>query len=267
MDVAEFHRAYAALNPQASTGLTVRAYDTLPSTNRTLWQLLDWGEAPPVAVVARRQTAGRGQWGRRWHSPPGGLYLSIALAPQIPADCSLQLTLCSAWGIARALHDCNVPVQLKWPNDLAIRDRKLGGIKTETRVRGHQIVQAVVGVGINWINPVPPTGINLQSVLQAQAAPAIRNREQLAATVANGVLSGWATYWGQGMASLLQGYHRFLSHQGRSVAIGETPGTIVGVTLDGRLRVRLANPDAPSEVWYRPGEISLGYARSEPFAG
>ncbi|MGB7443967.1 MAG: biotin--[acetyl-CoA-carboxylase] ligase [Coleofasciculaceae cyanobacterium] len=143
--------------------IPIQIFETLPSTNQTLWQLINQGATTPTLVIAERQTAGRGQWGRFWQSEPGGLYLSLALAPHLSAsDCAL-LTMCSAWGIATALRSYNLPVLLKWPNDLLLAGRKLGGILTETRVQHGQINKAVVGVGINWSNPTPDSGINLQS--------------------------------------------------------------------------------------------------------
>ncbi|WP_448564942.1 biotin--[acetyl-CoA-carboxylase] ligase [Trichothermofontia sp.] len=139
------------------------------STNQTLWQLLAQGHPVGTTVIAQAQTAGRGQWGRRWTSATGGLYLSWSCAPNLPAERVAQLTLCSAWGIATALRQWGVPVALKWPNDLVLQRRKLGGILTETRLRGDTIQQAVVGVGINWANPVPEVGINLQTFWAEQA--------------------------------------------------------------------------------------------------
>ena len=142
--------------------IPIHIFETLPSTNQTLWQLINQGATIPTLVIAERQTAGKGQWGRFWQSEPGGLYLSVALAPHLPASDFAQLTMCSAWGIATALRSYNLPVLLKWPNDLLLAGRKLGGILTETRVQQGQINKAVVGVGINWSNHIPESGINLQ---------------------------------------------------------------------------------------------------------
>jgi len=135
--------------------LSVQVFETLPSTNQTLWQLIDQGAPGGTVVVARQQTAGRGQWGREWQSSLGGLYLSIALNVNLAAEDAAQLTMGSAWGIATALRGLGIPVEIKWPNDLILMGKKLGGILTETRVQQGKIVKAVVGVGINWDNLVP----------------------------------------------------------------------------------------------------------------
>lgn len=169
-------------------------YNTLDSTNTQLWRLLEQGTPTGTVVIAAQQQAGRGQWGRTWLSDPGGLYLSVALAPQMPALQSAQLTLATAWGIATELRSHGLPVELKWPNDLMLQDRKLGGILTETAVRGGMIDRAVIGIGINWSNPVPETGINLQAVLADQPGSTLHALEQLAAVVINGVAQGNA-HW------------------------------------------------------------------------
>jgi len=73
-------------------------------------------------------------------------------------------------GNCYGLREHGIPVGLKWPNDLMLCGRKLGGILTETKVQQGRITKAVVGVGINW-NPVPETGINLLSFQANQPAP------------------------------------------------------------------------------------------------
>ncbi len=147
---------------------SLQVFDSVPSTNRTLWELINQGAGVGTVVIATQQTAGRGQWGRQWTSPTGGLYLSVAIAPNLAANASYQLTLATAWGIAHQLRQCGISVGIKWPNDLVLDGRKLGGILTETKVNQGKITQAVIGVGINWSNPVPETGINLQSWQQSR---------------------------------------------------------------------------------------------------
>lgn len=234
-------------------------FDTLPSTNQKLWELLDAGLTPPVAVLAQQQTAGKGQWGRQWHSQPGGLYFSLALTPDLPAQNSPHLTFSSAWGLANALRNVQIPVLVKWPNDLVLEGRKLGGILSETRVRHGKIIQAVVGVGINWSNRVPATGINLQSFFSTKRIAPINSLEQLSAIALNGVLTGYQYYQTAGIEALLLAYHELLSVRGRAVIIDGCPGTVVGIAPSGELRIRLGSPVAGVEVLRAPGTISLGY--------
>lgn len=165
-------------------------FDILASTNDTLWDLIDQGATPGTAVIAAQQQAGRGQWGRQWQSPLGGLYLSVAIAPEVPAQQSTQLTLASGWGIATILRAHSIPIWLKWPNDLLLYRRKLGGILTETRLHQGQVTVAVIGIGLNWTNSVPAGGINLQA-LTTQPHPSIHSLEELAATTLEGLELGY----------------------------------------------------------------------------
>lgn len=251
------------------------------STNETLWQYLAQGHPVGTTVIAQHQTAGRGQWGRHWASATGGLYLSWSCAPHLRAGGAAQLTLCTAWGIATALRQWAIPVAIKWPNDLVLQGRKLGGILTETRLRGDIIHQAVVGVGINWANPVPPVGINLQTfwaelapgataIFTEANAPGWGKRPatlaHLAAIVLHGMVTGY-TYWQhEGIAKLLPAYESLLSQHYRTVEVNGQSLTIVGVTPEGALRVQgttATGRKAKTEQIFRPGQIRLGYDVNE----
>lgn len=237
----------------AGKNLVIHTYETLASTNQTLWQLIKEGAKPGTVVIATQQTAGRGQWGHQWYSPIGGLYLSYATFPNILVADSFQLTMRSAWGIATVLRDRHIPVQLKWLNDLLLDNRKLGGILTETKVKQGKISQAVIGVGINWTNPVPETGINLTSFLDT-----VPSLEQLAAIAIQGIDKGI----NQPIETLLPAYEQLLTSIGRSISIGDRQGVVVGVSSTGYLRVRLEAEENPTtdilEIPLKPGSISLG---------
>jgi BirA family transcriptional regulator, biotin operon repressor / biotin---[acetyl-CoA-carboxylase] ligase len=243
-------------------------FETLASTNQTLWELLDQGAAPGTVVIARQQAAGRGQWGRQWQSLPGGLYLSLAIVPELPITEAAQLTLTSAWGIATALreaptaldpHQTTIPVQIKWLNDLVLSGRKLGGILTETRLQSSRITRAVVGVGINWANPVPEPGIHLQSFFEQQATPSIESIEMLAAIVVYGLMASHQQLNQQGIEPILSGYQELFSHRGASVLVNDRRGKVVGVSATGNLRICFDVETPASEICLKPGTISLGY--------
>ncbi|MBW4615496.1 MAG: biotin--[acetyl-CoA-carboxylase] ligase [Desmonostoc vinosum HA7617-LM4] len=249
-----------------SLAFSVHIFNSLPSTNQTLWNLLNQGAEQGSVVIATQQTAGRGQWGRQWISPSGGLYLSVAIAPKIDASDSYQLTLATAWGIASQLRQCGVSVGIKWPNDLVLNGRKLGGILTETRVNNGKITQAVIGVGINWINPVPETGINLESWQTSQHSKPISCLEMLTSTVLLGIESGMECLCQEGISILLSRYLDLLTNMGDRVYVNHLSGTVIGVTPQGNLRVNFkaneSNELITSEISIEPGTISLGYYKS-----
>jgi BirA family transcriptional regulator, biotin operon repressor / biotin---[acetyl-CoA-carboxylase] ligase len=238
---------------------SIQLFDRLDSTNQTLWEQVDRGAVPGTVAIAREQTAGRGQWGRQWISSRGGLYLSAFWTPQISAARVVQLTMCSAWGIAIALREWGIPVRLKWLNDLVLEGRKLGGILTETRLRGGIVTQAVVGVGINWTNPVPETGINLQSFLNWEMGGDL-DLDKLAAIVLRGLAMGWQRLQESGIETILSEYETLLINIGQSVRLPNSQGfgTIAGVEPNGDLRV-CCNSETGETVCLPPGSLRLGY--------
>lgn len=251
-------------------------FETLASTNSSLWRLIDQGAGPGTAVIAAQQQVGRGQWGRTWCSPPGGLYLSLAVIThgntvaigtnsEITATQAAQLTFASAWGIATTLRNQGIPIRLKWPNDLLVQRRKLGGILTETRLHQGKVHTAVVGVGLNWSNPVPASGINLQTILKARKQPPQPDSlECLTAMILQGLEMGYCYWQTAGIEALLTAYLALLQNLGDSVEVKGHPGKIVGVAANGDLRVQLL-PAAPLsgletelEISCPPGSIRLG---------
>jgi BirA family biotin operon repressor/biotin-[acetyl-CoA-carboxylase] ligase len=248
-DRARFEAAWFQLAGETEPP-RLQAVEQVDSTNRLAWELAGLGV--PWGAIAQSQTAGRGQWGRVWQSPVGGLYLSWAIA--IASVPPLLVTLLSAWGIAQQLRDRGVPVWLKWPNDLILRGRKLGGIKTE--VRG---AIAVVGVGLNWCNPVPDTGI----ALAADPDSGVTSLEELAAIAIAGIQQG--NHWGQSrpMSAVLADYWELLETKHRSVSVAGAPGQVIGITPTGELQVRLQGGQAHTELNCPPGAVQIGYPDPE----
>ncbi|MDY6902739.1 MAG: biotin--[acetyl-CoA-carboxylase] ligase [Cyanobacteriota bacterium] len=246
---------------------SLHIFESVTSTNKTVWELIAKEPSLGCVVIAAQQTAGRGQWGRQWLSGEGGLYLSFGFSPQLDINLGYQLTLATAWGIAEQLRKYGVDVEIKWPNDLVLDGRKLGGILTETKVRAGKITQAVIGVGINWKNPVPSTGINLHSWNSQVNSVKIPCLEKLAARVLLGIHSGIQCLEGEGVNILLSRYIKLLSNMGDNIYVNdEFSGTVVGVTATGNLHLRRSSggniTETSASIYLEPGTISLGYRKS-----
>ena len=123
-----------------------------------------------LAVVAAQQLRGRGQWGRPWVSPPGGLWLSAAMS--WPAFDGAPLTLAAAVGLALQLETLGLSPQIKWPNDLLLDGRKLAGVLSRLRLAGSRVRWAQVGVGLNGSNGVPTGAIALAERLDPEQVTA-----------------------------------------------------------------------------------------------
>jgi BirA family transcriptional regulator, biotin operon repressor / biotin---[acetyl-CoA-carboxylase] ligase len=255
--------------------ISLSVFDCIPSTNTKLWELITNGLKCPTgaipkgrrSLIALEQTAGKGQWGHSWISSRGGLYLSVGLDLSLEINHYPHLVMATAWGTATVLRHYQLPVTIKWSNDLILDQRKLGGIKIETRSHQQKLFKAVVGIGINWRNSVPEPGINLESYYQdhqqdqdlsSNIAP-IASLEELTAIASLGILFGYEYYLAVGIDQLLKQYLAILGSLGQQVNFQGFPGEVVGVTREGKLKVKLRSTGATTVIVLAPGEISLGY--------
>lgn len=125
--------------------LTHFHFDTLESTQDRVFELLEEGQADLLVVSAENQTRGRGRQGREWISEPGrSLTLSIGFKMEARRLEGLSLLVGLATREAIGMNE----IELKWPNDLMLRDQKVGGILIESRSRGPEALVAV-GIGVN----------------------------------------------------------------------------------------------------------------------
>jgi BirA family biotin operon repressor/biotin-[acetyl-CoA-carboxylase] ligase len=130
-------------------------FDRVESTMDVLHLLAADGADAGTAVLAGEQYGGRGSRGRSWHSPPGGLWLSVLFRPSRPGGVEV-MSLRVGLAVAEALDQLLPrPMKLKWPNDLILGDRKVGGILCEARWQGQKLEWVAVGVGMNVQNAVP----------------------------------------------------------------------------------------------------------------
>ncbi|MDQ1335868.1 MAG: BirA family transcriptional regulator, partial [Thermodesulfobacteriota bacterium] len=99
------------------------------STNARARKLADRGAPEGTLVVAERQTQGRGRKGRAWFSPSGaGIYASLILRPSMPANEATRITFLTAVAAAETLlHQTELDVRIKWPNDLLVNGKKIAG--------------------------------------------------------------------------------------------------------------------------------------------
>lgn len=133
-------------------GRNLHWYETVDSTNTVLLARAAEGAPDGTVVVAEYQTGGRGRGVRRWWAPPRTcLLFSILFRPPLllPAE-SHQLTMLCSLAVCEAVEEvAGLALALKWPNDLLLAGRKVGGILTEGAFTGARLAYAVVGVGLN----------------------------------------------------------------------------------------------------------------------
>lgn len=130
-------------------GKNLRYFREVRSTNETAREIAA-DCVNGTVVLAEVQTKGRGRLSRSWHSPSGGIWMSLVLKPEIPLAQAYRINMAVSVAIARAmLRLYGIRAGIKWPNDILVNDRKLCGILTEVSAETDRLEYAVVGVGIN----------------------------------------------------------------------------------------------------------------------
>ncbi len=149
-------------------GVTHRHLETVDSTNLVARDSLEHG----TVITAARQTAGRGRYGRDWTSPEGNLYLSLVWEVS-DFDAAGKYAFLSAVALADALKaatgDDDLPLQLKWPNDVLLGGKKLCGILLEAETKDGQ-VYLIIGTGVN-LTDAPDYACDVQSATGKTIAP------------------------------------------------------------------------------------------------
>jgi BirA family biotin operon repressor/biotin-[acetyl-CoA-carboxylase] ligase len=142
--------------------------ETVDSTNLFARVHLEHG----TVITAARQTAGRGRYGRDWTSPEGNLYLSLVWRVRDFDDAGKYAFL-SAVALAAALKaavgDNDLPLQLKWPNDVLLGGKKLCGILLEAETKADQLY-LIIGVGVNLVH-APDYACDLKSATGKTVTP------------------------------------------------------------------------------------------------
>ncbi|MDD5108447.1 MAG: biotin--[acetyl-CoA-carboxylase] ligase [Candidatus Omnitrophica bacterium] len=157
-------------------GKKIHYFDHLSSTMDLAMQLGIRGEPNGALVLTESQTKGRGRLGRNWFSPKyKGIYLSLILRPKILPAVSPVLTLMSAVSICEAVKNVSgVDVQIKWPNDIFIHNKKVAGILTEMNAEVDKVNFVVIGIGLNVNNDKKSLISQATSLKELQGKPISR---------------------------------------------------------------------------------------------
>ena len=209
-------------------------FERVASTQDLAHQLAGDGAPDGTTVVAVEQTAGRGSRGREWTSPRGGLWLSVVLRPGAVRPTE-ALSLRAAVAAASELERLGVAgVRIKWPNDLMLDGRKLGGILCEARWSGDVLGWIVVGLGLNVENTIPAPLATVATSLHG--AGYAHSAGDLAAPVA-AALRAAGSAAGPLAPAEQEAFARRDWLNGRTLE-SPVPGVAIGVDPDGALRVR-----------------------------
>jgi BirA family biotin operon repressor/biotin-[acetyl-CoA-carboxylase] ligase len=221
-----------------------------------------------AVFLAERQSAGRGRRGREWVSPPGAnIYFSLSRRFARPLPSLAGLSLAVGVALAEGLRSLGFgQVRLKWPNDLWIDARKLGGILVQLRPEVGGGTGAVIGIGLNVRMPIEAGQAIDQpwcDLSEFSATPVSRNA--VVAAMLAALLPALDEFEAQGLAHFLWRWQGLDALRGQHVQVQDgdrlISGLCQGVSGEGALRLEC---DDGSEVLVHGGEASLRPASKAP---
>jgi len=261
-------KAYLELG-RSSVGLIFR--DEVDSTNTEAERQLADGHLIPFAVIARRQTKGRGRMGRPWHSEDdGNLYSSFGFRPQMPPAQMQMITLWMGLCICNFINlGLGLPAMVKWPNDIVSGGRKLSGILAEARVDADRTRDLIFGIGLNvnshmetWPPDMTAVATSLASLnknplkinqVTAELIQTVNNAYEryISGEYKKEIFDLWTRY------DALKG-HVVKGSKGKEIIVGKADG----IDEHGNLLLLLENGQVQK---IHAGEVSIG-TRPETFA-
>ena len=244
---------------------SIELFQSLDSTNKYLQEQAEKSDCSGSVVLAERQTSGRGRRGKTWVSPfAANIYMSILWDFEQGAQALEGLSLAIGVAVRRALIELGLEdVRLKWPNDIYIGNKKLGGILLEMigDPAGHCSV--VIGVGINVSMPAS-MAVNIDQpwtdCCSESDAPIARSR--LAALLIDNIFDILNDFESLGFAGYRDEWQEADAFKGLQGTIS-TPrdsvsGTVIGVDNRGAVQLKLMSGEVKSFIG---GELSLRLAK------
>ncbi len=223
----------------------IHHYYKIGSTNSVALEAAAAGAPEGSVFVAEQQTAGRGRGNHSWHSQrSSGIYCSVILRPGIPPSEALVVSLAAGLAAQAAIQSQKVPVDLKWPNDLMITGKKIGGILIEMAAEATRVRHIVVGVGINVNQTSFPSELQMTATSLRLATGMTWSRVELCAALLKSLDQEYRALMerpGARESILLRFQERSSYVKGRVIHVDENggyEGTTYGLDERGFLRVR-----------------------------
>ena len=241
--------------------LDISVFSSVTSTNTILKEMAEQGAKEGTVIIAEEQTPGRGRTGKQFYSPKGtGIYISILLRPDIPAEESLFLTTSAAVATARAIEDVSDKRALiKWVNDIYLEDKKTCGILTEGafNVETGKLDYAIVGIGINVCIPDGGFPDNIKDIATAifdKQTDSINKRSILIANLLDYFMEYYKDFKSK---SYVKEYIERSMIIGKTITVIEGSKTSVAkaIDIDKNCRLKVQFEDGTTK-WLSSGEVS-----------
>ena len=126
-------------------------FETIDSTQNQALSMAFDKDNNGVVIIAEKQTSGKGRTGRRWESPKGGIWLSVILHPKFDISVATLFPLAASLALSNAIEKTfEIKPELKWPNDITVKGKKVAGILVDVSLESNKIEELVLGVGVNF---------------------------------------------------------------------------------------------------------------------
>ncbi len=219
------------------------------STNLRAHELGKAGALEGTVVLADSQTAGKGRLGRKWCSPAGvNLYASVLVRPPVAPRYASQLTFLSAAAVARAVAEIgDLPVTVKWPNDVLVHGRKVAGLLNELDAETERIHYLVLGIGvnINMDSDQFPEDLRYPATSMMLECGRTLSRRAFACCLLRHLDSLYALYLARGFEPVLAAWQEYFDLTGRIVEVDyqdrRVIGCVKGLGNDGALLLELSD--------------------------
>ena len=145
-------------------GKRIYYFDSIDSTQTYALEIADDKKENGTVIIAQKQTKGKGRMNRKWVSPEGGIWLSVIFQPTSDFSLTTIFPLAASVALSNAIEkETDLNVELKWPNDLLVKGKKIAGILVDVSLTSNQVDHMVLGVGINFDVPVNLIEKNIQN--------------------------------------------------------------------------------------------------------
>lgn len=245
-DVLHADDLLSRLGKTRTVGRDIRVFQETTSTNDIIDKLAHDGVKEGVVVFAESQTKGRGRLGRKWVSPARrGLWFSVLLRPRLRPQAVTQLTIAAATALVRAIRSqTGLAPEIKWPNDVYLRGKKVAGILTEMNGEIDTVKYVILGIGLDvnlGANEFPADLRKLATSLKIETGEPL-DRAELAAEILRELDRDYTRVCTGQFEAVAAEWEERCNTIGRSVAIAvgdrRLQGRAESIDADGALLLR-----------------------------
>jgi len=132
-------------------GKRVYYFDSTDSTQNFAMEIASNDKENGTVVISKKQTGGRGRMKRKWKSPTGGIWMSIIIHPKFDVSYTTLVPIATSLALCMAIEKIlKIKPELKWPNDVTLKGKKVAGVLVDTSIISNEIENMVLGIGINF---------------------------------------------------------------------------------------------------------------------